>query len=99
MKSCDVTMRRIGPSKVAGVVGFVCAAALVVRAQEQSAPLTLLPAPLLAAIAGEVSGAQAFAHTVDLVGYEHDRPADEYGEGTYREAAYMAAKAREFTVA
>lgn len=72
------------------------ACAVISTAQEQPEPLTLLPASMLSAIASEISGAQAFAHALDLVGYEHDRPPSEYGSGTYREAAYVAATAREY---
>jgi hypothetical protein len=65
-------------------------------AQDQSDPRTLLPPSTLKAIAHELSGAQAFAHVVEMTPYERNRPPEEYGSGTYREAAYMAAKAREY---
>jgi len=70
--------------------------ALTIGAQEITAPSTLLPAAVLRAIADEVSGAEAMAHVLEMVPYERNRPGDEYGTGTYREAAYMAAKAREY---
>ena len=50
---------------------------------------------MLNAIAAEVSGAQAHNHVLDMCGYEHVRPADEY-RTTYREAAYAEARAREY---
>jgi aminopeptidase YwaD len=79
---------------VAAVVAAVFS--LAVGAQQIAEPRTLLPAALLKAIADEVSGAQALAHVLEIVPYERDRPASEYGDGTYREAAYMAAAARDY---
>jgi len=64
-------------------------------AQEQYDRPTLLPARVLAAIANEVSGAQALDTVIDIAGYERDRRPSEYGTGTPREAEVVAAIARE----
>ncbi len=74
----------------------LCMLALPLGAQEITAPSTLCPASLLRAIADEVSGTEALAHVLEVTPYERNRPSSEYGTGTYREAAYMAAKAREY---
>ncbi len=63
--------------------------------QEQYDRTTLIPAKTLAAIANEVSGAQALNHVIDIAGYERDRRASEYGEGLPREAEVVASIARE----
>ncbi len=63
--------------------------------QEQYDRTTLLPAKTLAAIANEVSGAQALNHVIDIAGYERDRKPSEYGQGVPREAEVVAAIARE----
>lgn len=63
--------------------------------QEQYDRPTLLPAKTLAAIANEVSGAQALNHVIDIAGYERDRKPSEYGQGVPREAEVVAAIARE----
>lgn len=67
-----------------------------VLAQEQPDPLTLIPSARLNAIAQHVSGAQAHNHVLEMCPYERNRPAEEYLSGTYREAAYAEAKAREY---
>ena len=64
-------------------------------AQEQYDRTTLLPAKTLAAIANEVSGAQALNNVIDIAGYERDRKPSEYGGGVPREAEVVAAIARE----
>jgi aminopeptidase YwaD len=66
------------------------------RAQEQPDRRTLVSADRMAAIASEVSGSEAFDHVMEMAGYERDRPREEYGAGTYREAAYLVAKAKEY---
>lgn len=58
-------------------------------------PQTLVSADKLHAMINEISGAEAYAHVMEITPYERDRPATEYGSGTYRESAYMAAKARD----
>ncbi len=79
----------------ASAVALVAAAGLSMHAQEQyDRPTLLLPATM-AAIANEVSGAQAFQNVVDIAGYEHDRRPSEYGAGTVREADVVASLARE----
>jgi hypothetical protein len=66
-----------------------------IGAQEQSDRTTLLPAKTLAAIANEVSGAQALNNVIDIAGYERDRKPSEYGQGVPREAEVVAALARD----
>lgn len=68
----------------------------VIMAQEQADPRTLIPPATLNAIAQHVSGAQAHNHVLEMCPYERNRPAEEYQSGTYREAAYAEAKAREY---
>ena len=80
------------------VVGFLIAAAAAtgsVLAQEQADPRTLIPSATLNQIAQHVSGAQAHNHVLEMCPYERNRPAEEY-QGTYREAAYAEAKAKEY---
>jgi aminopeptidase YwaD len=76
------------------VAGLLLVAAPV-AAQEQPDPKTLLAQATLDAIAHQLSGAQALHHVMEMCPYERNRPAEEY-QGTYREAAYAEAKAREF---
>lgn len=77
-------------------IAIVGPSALLLRAQEQADPRTLVLPELLTALASEVSGTQALGHVLEMTPVERDRPADEYGSATYREAAYMAARAREY---
>ncbi len=88
--------RTVGRWGVASAAALALTATWAVRAQEQPDQKTLLPAATLTAIANEISGALAFTHVMEMTPYERDRPAEEYGTGTYREAAYLAAKAREY---
>jgi aminopeptidase YwaD len=74
---------------VLGVAGVICA-------QEQPDRRTLVSPERMAAIAAEVSGSRAFDHVMEMAGYERNRPAEEYGAGTYREAAYLVARAKEY---
>ena len=74
----------------------VAGASALVHAQEQADPRTLIPSPTLNAIAQRVSGAQAHNHVLEMCPYERNRPAEEYTGGTYREAAYAEAKAKEY---
>lgn len=83
-------------SRTLGIVSVALVLAAGLHAQEQPDRLTLVAADKMAAIAAEVSGSQAFDHVVEMAGYERDRPREEYGAGTYREAAYLAAKAKEY---
>jgi peptidase M28-like protein len=64
-------------------------------AQEQPDPRTLLPQQTLNALAQHLSGAQALHNVMEMCPYERNRPAEEY-TGTYREAAYAEAKAKEY---
>ncbi len=67
------------------------------QAQDEPNPKTLIPQPMLEAIANEVSGTLAFQSILDLAGYEHDRLAEEY-RTTYREAAYIEQKAKQYNL-
>src|ERR1041385_6747198 len=67
-----------------------------VAAQEQTDPRTLIPSATLNTIAQRVSGAQARNHVLEMCPYERNRPAEEYTSGTYREAVYAEAKAKEY---
>ena len=83
-------------SKGLGVTAVALLFASVLGAQEQPDRLTLVAADKMAAIAAEVSGSQAFDHVIEMAGYERNRPREEYGTATYREAAYLVEKAKEF---
>ena len=52
------------------------AASVPLAAQVQADPRTLIPGPLLDAIAQRVSGAQAHNHVLEMCPYERNRPAD-----------------------
>lgn len=81
------------------ILGVVCVAFTLVagpRAQEQPDRRTLVSADMMAAIAAEVSGSQALGHVMEMAGYERNRPREEYGASTYREAAYLVEKAKEY---
>jgi hypothetical protein len=69
-------------------------AALAV-AQEQPNPKTLLPDAVIEAIADEVSGSLAHQHTIELGGYNRNRPSAEY-LGTYWESEYVEKMAKEY---
>jgi peptidase M28-like protein len=87
--------RPVTAGKLLAVLGGAVLAAAMVRAQEQPDRLTLIKAGTMAAIATEVSGSQIYDDVIEMAGYERDRPREEYGAGTYREAAYLAKKAQE----
>src|SRR3954468_14641877 len=76
-------------------VAVLLLAAAPAAAQEQPDPKTLLSQATLNAIANQLSGAQALHNVMEMCPYERNRPADEY-QGTYREAAYAEAKAKEY---
>jgi aminopeptidase YwaD len=76
------------------VAGLLLVAAPAV-AQEQPDPKTLLSQATLNAIANQLSGAQALHNVMEMCPYERNRPAEEY-QGTYREAKYAEAKAKEY---
>lgn len=73
----------------------VLLASLLVRAQDQPNPKTLLPAMTLDAIAAEVSGANAANNVLEMCPYERVRTAAEYN-GTYREAEYATRMAKQY---
>ncbi|MEJ8566540.1 M28 family peptidase [Elongatibacter sediminis] len=80
------------------LLGLLTGGVLIVStasAQATRDPQTLVSADKLHAMIDEISGAEAHAHVMEITPYERNRPASEYGSGTYREAAYMAKKARE----
>ena len=66
-----------------------------VLAQEQPDPRTLIPQETLNALAQHISGAQALHNVMEMCPYERNRAPEEYA-GTYREAAYAEAKAKEY---
>ena len=76
------------------VAGLLLVAAPAV-AQEQPESEALLSQATLNAIANQLSGAQALHNVMEMCPYERNRPAEEY-QGTYREAKYAEAKAKEY---
>ncbi len=85
-------MRKI----LACVAGVLLVFSSVAWSQSELGPPTLLDPVTLRDIANELSGSEALAHVLEITPYMRNRPAEEYGAGTYREAAYMAARAREY---
>src|SRR6185436_632648 len=92
------------PIALAGVIMFTRRAlafmlllctATPVLAQEQPDPRTLIPQETLNALAQHISGAQALHNVMEMCPYERNRAPEEYA-GTYREAAYAEAKAKEY---
>ncbi len=81
--------------RAALVMMILAAAAPRAAAQEQPDPRTLIPAGTLNAIAQHVSGAQAHFNVLEMCPYERNRPPAEY-QGTYREATYAEARAKEY---
>ena len=77
------------------VIALLALAATPAVAQEQPDPRTLIPQATLNAIAQHISGAQALHNVLEMCPYERNRPPEEYA-GTYREAAYAEAKAKEY---
>lgn len=49
-------------------------------------------------IIGESSGETALNHAIEMVGYQRNRPASEYGEGTFREGKYVQDKLNEYGI-
>jgi hypothetical protein len=80
------------------VIGALLGALMATNGSAQDATdlRTLLLPQTMTAISNELSGAQAFKHVMEITPYERNRPPEEYGKGTYREAEYMAAKASEY---
>ncbi len=73
----------------------IAGTAALVWAQEQPNPKTLIPQSTIQQIVDYVSGSVAYAHILDLAGYEHDRLEEEY-KSTYREAAYIEKMAKQY---
>lgn len=59
---------------------------------------TLLPQNQMDEIIGETSGETALNHAIEMVGYQRNRPANEYGSGTFREGKYVLDKLKEFEI-
>lgn len=57
---------------------------------------TLLPQNQMDEIIGEMSGETALNHAIEMVGYQRNRPASEYGAGTFRESKYVFDKLKEY---
>jgi len=57
---------------------------------------TLLPKEEMAVLIGEPSGETALNHAIEMVGYQRNRPASEYGSGTFREGRYVLEKLTEY---
>lgn len=47
---------------------------------------------------GEMSGERAMKHLLELAAYNKNRPASEFGDGTFREAAYVLGKLKEYGI-
>ena len=59
---------------------------------------TLLPKEQMDEIIGEPSGETALHHSIEMVGYQRNRPANEYGTGTFREGKYVLDKLNEYGI-
>jgi aminopeptidase YwaD len=59
---------------------------------------TLLPKDQMDEIIGEPSGETALNHAIEMVGYQCNRPANEYGSGTFREGQYVLDKLNEYGI-
>lgn len=59
---------------------------------------TLLPKQQMDFIIGEPSGETALNHAIEMVGYQRNRPASEYGEGTFLEGKYVIEKLNEYGI-
>ncbi len=59
---------------------------------------TLLPKEQMDEIVGEPSGETALHHAIEMVGYQRNRPASEYGSGTFREGKYVLEKLNEYGI-
>ncbi|NOR75503.1 MAG: DUF4910 domain-containing protein, partial [Draconibacterium sp.] len=59
---------------------------------------TLLPKLQMDEIVGESSGETALNHAIEMVGYQRNRPASEYGSGTFREGKYVLDKLNEYGI-
>jgi len=59
---------------------------------------TLLPKEQMDEIIGEPSGETALHHAIEMVGYQRNRPASEYGSATFREGKYVLDKLNEYGI-
>jgi len=59
---------------------------------------TLLPKNEMDIIIGEPSGETALHHAIEMVGYQRNRPASEYGSATFREGKYVIGKLNEYGI-
>lgn len=60
---------------------------------------TLLPPAVMDEIIGESSGETALNHVIEMVGYQRNRPASEYGSADFREGKYVLDKLNEYGLA
>ncbi|WP_372651582.1 M28 family peptidase [Draconibacterium sp.] len=60
---------------------------------------TLLPPEVMDEIIGESSGETAINHVIEMVGYQRNRPASEYGSANFREGKYVLDKLNEYGIA
>ncbi len=60
---------------------------------------TLLPPSVMDEIIGESSGETALNHVIEMVGYQRNRPASEYGSADFREGKYVLDKLNEYGIA
>ncbi|WP_319499911.1 M28 family peptidase [uncultured Draconibacterium sp.] len=60
---------------------------------------TLLPPEVMDEIIGESSGETAINHVIEMVGYQRNRPASEYGSAYFREGKYVLDKLNEYGIA
>lgn len=60
---------------------------------------TLLPPAVMDEIIGESSGETAVNHVIEMVGYQRNRPASEYGSADFREGKYVLKKLQEYGIA
>ena len=59
---------------------------------------TLLPQNQMDEIVSETSGETSLHHAIEMVGYQRNRPASEYGKGTFREGKYVLEKLIEYGI-
>ncbi len=59
---------------------------------------TLLSKLQMDEIVGESSGETALNHAIEMVGYQRNRPASEYGSGTFREGKYVLDKLSKYGI-
>lgn len=57
---------------------------------------TLLPQNQMDEIIGETSGETALHHAIEMVGYQRNRPFEEYGKSTFRESEYVLNRLKEY---